>query len=190
MSGLALQLDVGRRRLARAFTLVEVLIVVTLLAILATLVAPGLANATAPLPQTVVSTLEIDMRRASIEAIGRLTPVALVVSADRNGWWVAERANLGTPIPGTTRILGNGSLGPFAGYVVDVTVDGVEPAPGDAILCEFNTVGARSGTVLMLQLRPSAAGSLDAAGNDAMGLDVSTAWRLESERTRFELDEG
>jgi hypothetical protein len=42
----------------------------------------------------------------------------------------------------------------------------------------------------MLQLRPSAAGSLDAAGNDAMGLDVSTAWRLESERTRFELDEG
>ena len=184
MKQAALQLQCVRRRLARAFTLVEVLIVVTLLAILATLVAPGLANATAPLPQTIVSTLEIDMRRASIEAIGRLTPVALVVNADRSGWWVAERQNLGTPIPGTTRVLGSGSLGPFAGYTLDVTIDGLEPPIGDAVLCEFNTVGARNASLVMLQLLPSMTKS-----ESPTMQDTGKVWRLEAERTRFEDDE-
>lgn len=185
MNQAALQPRCVRRRLARAFTLVEVLIVVTLLAILATLVAPGLANATAPLPQTIVSTLEIDMRRASIEAIGRLTPVAVVVSADRSGWWVAERTTPTNPIPGTVRMMGSGSLGPFAGYTLDLTVDGLEPSSGDVILCEFNTVGARDVSLVTLALRPP-----DSRNDGPATLNTGTVWRLEAERTRFEDDEG
>lgn len=179
------QIRCAHAPLRRAFTLVEVLIVVALLAILATLVAPSLANATAPLPRTIVSTLEIDMRRASIEAIGRLTPVAVVVSGDRGGWWVAELTTPANAIPGTTRVLGRGSLGPFAGYTLDVTVDGMEPPSGDAILCEFNTVGARNASLVTLQLRPA-----DATNASLAQFGTKTAWRLEAERTRFEDDEG
>ncbi|MEY3142669.1 MAG: hypothetical protein RLY21_1162 [Planctomycetota bacterium] len=187
MNQAVLQLHSARRRLSRAFTLVEVLVVVALLAILATLVAPSLANAnaTAPLPQTIVSTLEIDMRRASIEAIGRLTPVAVVVSADRNGWWVAELQDPSTPIPGTARVLGNGSLGPFGGYTLEATVEGNELPVGNAVLCEFNTVGARTASPVTVQLRPP-----ESKSGSPTTQDTGTVWRLEPERTRFEDDAG
>jgi hypothetical protein len=97
---------------------------------------------------------------------------------------VAERQNLGTPIPGTTRVLGIGSLRPFAGYTLDVTVDGMEPPVGDAILCEFNTVGARNASLVILQLLPSTT-----TGESPMTQDAGMVWRLETERTRFEDDE-
>lgn len=184
MTSAARHLPPAPARLRRAFTLVEVLIVVTLVAILAALVAPGLANATAPLPQTIASTLEIDMRRASIEAIGRLQPVGLVVSADRTSWWVAEVATPANAIPGTTRILGNGSLGPFTGFTLRIAIDGLDAAAGDAVFCTFNTVGARNGTVVTLQLVGPATES-----PSQMDEETGIGWTLAAERTRFEIDD-
>jgi prepilin-type N-terminal cleavage/methylation domain-containing protein len=160
-----LQLHRVRRQLQRAFTLVELMVVVALLAILATLVAPGLVNASAPLPQTIISTIEIDMRRACIEA-----------------WWIATVARPDEPIPGTTRILGNGSLQPFKDYTLAVTVNGEDPSLGDARIVTFNTVGARDSGVVTLRLINSPLKSLTLT--DA---DTEPQWRLESERTRFDI---
>ena len=176
-----LQLHRVRRQLQRAFTLVELMVVVALLAILATLVAPGLVNASAPLPQTIISTIEIDMRRACIEAIGRLEPVSVVLSGDRTSWWIATVARPDEPIPGTTRILGNGSLQPFKDYTLAVTVNGEDPSLGDARIVTFNTVGARDSGVVTLRLINSPLKSLTLT--DA---DTGPQWRLESERTRFD----
>ena len=176
-----LQLHRVRRPLQRAFTLVELMVVVALLAILATLVAPGLVNASAPLPQTILSTIEIDMRRACIEALGRLEPVAVGLSGDRTSWWIATVARPDEPIPGTTRILGNGSLQPFKDYTLAVTVNGEDPSLGDARIVTFNTVGARDSGVVTLRLINSPLKSL--TSTDA---DTEPQWRLESERTRFD----
>jgi prepilin-type N-terminal cleavage/methylation domain-containing protein len=193
-----LQLLRMRSQMKRAFTLVELMVVVALLAILATLVAPSLANASAPLPQTIISTLEIDMRRASIEAIGRLEPVSVVLSRDRTRWWIATAARPDEPIAGTTRILGNGSLQPFKGYTLAVTMNGEDPSLDDTRIVTFNAVGARDSGVVTLQLMNQPVKSSTSMTVDTASVDTGTTdtgmtntgphWKLESERTRFDKD--
>ena len=157
----------------RAFTLVEVLVVVTIIAILAAVVMPNLASAAAPMPGTIARVLEVDMRRASIEAIGRVEGVVLVVTEERDGWWIAEQDALATPIPGTFRRLGSGPLEPFAGYTLEIDADGAPLAPGDVMVAGFDSVGARDRR--MLQVRLVAPETSDA---------VAT-WFLEAQCTKF-----
>jgi prepilin-type N-terminal cleavage/methylation domain-containing protein len=174
-----------RVNLRHAFTLVEVLIVVVIMAILATVVAPRLANATAPLPQVIASTLEIDMRRAAVEATGRLRPVSIVIGADRASWWIAESATPSDAIVGTARYLGVGALAPFAGFTLDVDIDGMELEPGDAVLCTLNSVGTRDTRTVTLRLTSTEAGSAE-----ALVADPVVEWLLAPERSRFDAMDG
>lgn len=157
----------------RAFTLVEVLVVVTIIAILAAVVMPNLASAAAPMPGTIARVLEVDMRRASIEAIGRVEGVVLVVTEERDGWWIAEQDALATPIPGTFRRLGSGPLEPFAGYTLEIDADGAPLAPGDTTVAGFDFVGARDERTLEVRLiAPEVP-------------DAVATWLLEPQCTRF-----
>lgn len=176
MSLAAVQLRSFRRQARRAFTLIEVLVVVALLAIMASLVAPTFSNASTPMPQTLSSILEIDMRRASIEAIGRMSSVALVVGGERDRWWiepVGPGGARGTPIDGTTRLLGNGALGPFAGYRLDIGVNGEDAPAGSFDLFIFDTVGGRDERTISVGVLPP---------NSAVALET---WNLEPQRTKF-----
>jgi len=157
----------------RAFTLVEVLVVVTIIAILAAVVMPNLASAAAPMPGTIARVLEVDMRRASIEAIGRVEGVVLVVTEERDGWWIAEQDALATPIPGTFRRLGSGPLEPFAGYTLEIDADGAPLAPGDTTVAGFDSVGARDPRTLEVRLMAPETP------------DAVATWFLEAQCTKF-----
>ena len=67
-------------RRARAFSLMEILVVVALLGVLASLVVPNLAGATTPLPREVGRALELDLRRARIESIAAVREVPAVAA--------------------------------------------------------------------------------------------------------------
>lgn len=75
---------IAPNRARRAFTLVEILVVVVVMAILASLVVPSLANATAPLPRALSDLLEADFRRARVESIGTVREIHMVAGADRD----------------------------------------------------------------------------------------------------------
>jgi prepilin-type N-terminal cleavage/methylation domain-containing protein len=157
----------------RAFTLVEVLVVVTIIAILAAVVMPNLASAASPMPGTIARVLEVDMRRASIEAIGRVEAVVLVVTEERDGWWIAEQDALATPIPGTFRRLGSGPLEPFAGYTLEIDADGTPLSPGDVMVAGFDSVGARDPRTLEVRLMAPETP------------DAVATWFLEAQCTKF-----
>jgi prepilin-type N-terminal cleavage/methylation domain-containing protein len=146
--------------LRRAFTLVEVLIVVLLLGILASLVVPSLANATAPLPRTVADLLEADFRRARIEALGAVAQMQLVVGADRDRWWLQPAGQLdpSRALPTSLRVLGNGNLAPFAGLALEPTIDGVAATRGPVAFAVFTPEGLRTGSRLELALVARATG--------------------------------
>lgn len=138
----------------RAFSLVEVLIVVLVLAILASLVVPSLANATAPLPRTIADLLEADFRRARTEAIGTVREMQMVVGADRDRWWLQPSGPLepARAVPASMRILGNDNLAPFAGIRLEPTIDGRTPSNGPVAFAIFSTEGLRTATRLDLAL--------------------------------------
>ncbi|MEY3142676.1 MAG: hypothetical protein RLY21_1169 [Planctomycetota bacterium] len=138
----------------RAFSLIEIVIVVLVLAILASLVVPSLANATAPLPRTIADLLEADFRRARTEAIGTVREMQMVVGADRDRWWLQPTGPLDAAraMPTSLRILGNGNLAPFAGIRLEPTIDGRIPSNGLVAFAIFSTEGLRSDSQLELAL--------------------------------------
>lgn len=138
----------------RAFSLIEVLIVVLVLAILASLVVPSLANATAPLPRTIADLLEADFRRARTEAIGTVREMHMVVGADRDRWWLQPSGPLEPvrALPASMRVLGNDNLAPFAGIRLEPTIDGRTPSTGPVAFAIFSTEGLRSASRLELAL--------------------------------------
>jgi Tfp pilus assembly protein FimT len=129
-------------------------IVVLVLAILASLVVPSLANATAPLPRTIADLLEADFRRARTEAIGTVREMQMVVGADRDRWWLQPTGPLDAAraMPTSLRILGNGNLAPFAGIRLEPTIDGRIPSNGLVAFAIFSTEGLRSDSQLELAL--------------------------------------
>ena len=178
MTAVATRPNAIRARRPRAFTLVEVMIVVLILAILATVAAPSLLNAATPLPSTISDTLEIDMRRARIEAIGRMKPVVLMLGKGRERWWLADAEASALPIDGTLRVFGNGTLGNYGGYMVSAEVNGSPLANGDAVIARFDAVGSRDDTTIVLSLI------------GPLSPKPLATWTLEPQRTKFTGDGG
>jgi prepilin-type N-terminal cleavage/methylation domain-containing protein len=159
----------------RGFSLIEILIVVFVLAILASLVVPSLANATTPLPRTIADLLEADFRRARTEAIGTVREMHMVVGADRDRWWLQPAGQLDSAraVPTSVRILGNGNLAPFAGIRLEPTIDGRAPGTGATAFAIFSTEGLRSSTRLELDL-------IDAANGRTL-----IEWRVQPQRSQL-----
>lgn len=143
-----------RGRRAAGFTLIEVLIVVFIVAILASLVVPSLANAAAPLPRTVGDLLEADFRRARIESITAVRDIQAVVAADRDRWWLQATGPLDprSALPNSLRILGSGNLAPFAGVRLEPKVDGTAVPRGATAFALFSPEGLRSASALEISL--------------------------------------
>ena len=165
----------ARAALRRAFTLVEVLIVVLVVAILASLVVPSLANATAPLPRTIADLLEADFRRARIEALGTVGQMQLVLGADRDRWWLQPAGQLdpARALPTSLRVLGNDNLAPFAALALEPTIDGVTPALGPVAFAVFTADGLRTGSRLELALVARATGG------------TLIEWRVQPQRSQL-----
>ena len=162
-------------RARRAFSLVELFIVVVVLAILASLVMPSMANATAPLPRTVGDLLEADFRRARTEAIVNAREMHMVVSAARDRWWLqpAGPTDPALAAPTSMRILGNGNLAPFAGIRLEPTIDGRAAAKSDVAFAIFGTEGLRSNSQLELELIDGAKGH------------TLIEWRVQPQRSQL-----
>ena len=160
------------------FTMIEMLIVALILATLAALVAPRLTTANAPVPDSIASLLEADMRRTAVEAIARMEPTAIVVGEDRDRWWIALASSPATELPGTVRIFGNGALGPFNGYALRVELDGAAAAAGTATVMQFDALGGRDAQQVRV-------GLVEPGETEPGGF-----WTLAPQRTRFAVDGG
>ena len=143
-----------KSRFTRAFTLIELLLVVLILAIMASLVVPTLANATAPINDQVSALLEADMKRGKLSAMGAMTPTMLVVGADRNRWWLqpAGKVSEESATESSLRVLGQGNLSPFAGHRLEVTLAGDEAPNGDVVVATFDLEGGRDTVEVGFQL--------------------------------------
>ncbi|MEY3142081.1 MAG: hypothetical protein RLY21_574 [Planctomycetota bacterium] len=161
-------------RLTRAFTLVELLLVVLILAIMASLVVPTIANASAPINDQVSALLEADMKRGKLSAMGTLTPTVLVVGAERDRWWLqsAGKVSEESAIESSMRVLGRGNLSSFAGHRLEVTLAGDEAPNGDVVVATFDLEGGRDAVEVGFQL----------VGPNAD--EPLARWNVRPERTR------
>ncbi len=161
---------------ARAFTMMEVLVVAAILGLFASMVIPQFAKAHEPVATLLEHTLEADLRLARTEAMTRARPVSLVVSADGSSWWIADHATLGTPVGGLVRTCGQSSLYELAGVslLVKRDADGTAAtsASGVRVLATFDSLGARDGA------------TVDLAARDANGAIVGE-WTILAGRTRL-----
>ena len=141
-------------RRARAFSLMEMLVVVALLGVLASLVVPNLAGATTPLPREVGRVLELDLRRARIESIAAVREVQLVVGRQRDRWWLQPSGAIDArrALPSSYRVLGAGNLAPYGGLRLGVELDGATPPRSDIVVFAFNSEGARDAVSVELSL--------------------------------------
>ena len=169
-------LDARRTRAStrRAFTLIEILLVVLVVAILASLVIPNLANATAPLPRTIADLLEADFRRARTEAIGTVREMHMVLDADRDRWWLQPSGPVdqARALPASMRVLGQGNLASFAGLRLEPTIDGRTAPTGAVAFAIFGTDGLRTNSRLELALVASA------------GAETLIQWRVQPQRSQ------
>ena len=165
----------SRRRWASAFTLIEILVVVVVLGILASLALPTLAGAVAPLSRPVADLIENDLRLARFDAMGSMRETVLVVGEDRRRWWLQPAGELSQEraLPASLRALGFDTLKPFEAHRLSVTVNGEELPDGDAVLVGFDSEGPRNDTTVVL--------SLVSPVNDT---EVAR-WRIDPRRTRL-----
>jgi len=83
----------------RAFSLIEVMIVVTILAITAVLVLPTFGGSDANRLRAAATVLVADLEFAQMRSMANpTTPLSLVVRADGSGYFIAETATPDTPI--------------------------------------------------------------------------------------------
>jgi prepilin-type N-terminal cleavage/methylation domain-containing protein len=159
----------------RAFTLVEIMIVVLVLAILASLVVPTLANAAAPLPRAIADLLEADFRRARIESLGSVREIHMVIGGDRDRWWLqpAGAPRQAATLPSSMRVLGNGNLAPFAGCTREPIIDTNRAPTGPVAFALFSPDGLRSDT------------RLDLALVGARGAGTLLQWRVAPQRSQL-----
>lgn len=159
----------------RAFTLIEVLVVVLVLAILASVTLPTLAGAAAPIARPVAELLENDLRRGRLEAMGSMRETVLVIDAERDGWWLQPAAELSREraLAASLRVFGSGTLAPYAGHRLTVSVDGVDLADGDAVLARFDEEGTRDASTARIAL-------VSPIDDGELG-----RWSLESRRVRL-----
>lgn len=164
-----------RTRRRSGFTLIEVLIVVLVLAIFASMVVPGLANAQAPIPRPLADLIELDLRRAAIESVGSVRETVLVIGKERDRWWIQPggRIDASLALPTSQRVLGTGNLAPFAGHRLDIVIDGARLPRGDAVAAAFDQRGTRDRAAVELTLLQAADGAQVAR------------WTLEAQRTKL-----
>lgn len=172
----------SHRSIRRGFTLVEVLIVAIVLGILASVVVPTLGNASTPMPRAVADLIELDLRRARIEAIGAVRDTTLAIGQARSSWWIQSdiKPDPTKALPSSMRQLGSGNLAPFAGYVIELSIDGSPAADEDAAIALFDANGTRDGAVVELTLRSSARHTMPSPDQDA---SMIARWRLDGQRT-------
>lgn len=163
----------------RAFTLVEVLVVVIVLAILASVALPTLAGASAPIARPIADLLENDLRRARLEAMGSMRETVLAIGADRDSWWLQPAGDLNPELgrdralAASLRVFGSGTLEPYAGHRLAVAVDGANLADGDAVLARFDDEGTRDASTARIAL-------VSPIDEREIG-----SWSLESRRVRL-----
>jgi prepilin-type N-terminal cleavage/methylation domain-containing protein len=166
----------------RAFSFVEVLVVVGILGLFAALVIPRLASAKLPLATPVENTLEADLRLARTEAIARAKPVVFVLAAGGDAWWIADAANPSEPIERTRREFGRGTLTELNGVTIEVASgefngqltppDSPRDAAGVHVIATFDALGTRDSDVVQFTAR------------DEHGLRIAH-WTLPAGRTRL-----
>ena len=163
-----------RRRFAKAFTLVEILLVVMILAITASLIMPALASAIAPPVDQVGALLEADLRRGRLNAMGSMQQTVLVVGRDRDRWWLQPAGTVSQEraVASSPRVLGLGNLGAFDGHRLDVVLAGVDAAAGDVVIATFDLEGNRDGGEIGIRL----------LGPEAV--EPLAQWTVRPERTR------
>ena len=169
----------SERHWASAFTLIEILVVVVILGILASLALPTLAGAVAPLSRPVADLIENDLRLARFDAMGSMRETVLVVGEDRRRWWLQPAGELSQEdaLPASLRALGFDSLKPFEAHRLSITVNGEDLPDGDAVLVRFDSEGTRNDTTVVL--------SLVSPVNDT---EVAR-WRIDPRRTRLRDEE-
>lgn len=141
-------------RFAKAFTLVEILLVTLILAVMASLVVPTLANASAPLNGQVSALLDADLRRGRLNSMGAMQPTVLVVGRDRDRWWLQPAGVISEEraLDASLRVLGTASLSPFGGHRLEVLLAGTEAPAGDVVVATFDLEGNRDAVEIGFQL--------------------------------------
>lgn len=162
-------------RAARGFTLIEMLVVVVVMAILASVALPTLAGASAPLARPIADLLENDLRIARFEAMGSMRDTLLVVGEARDRWWLQPAGELepARALPASLRVIGVDTLKPYEGHGISVLINGEEPADGAVILAQFDSEGTRNDTTIHIALTA------------AMSKSRLATWRLDPRRTRL-----
>jgi len=142
------------RRFAKAFTLVEILLVALILAVMASLVVPTLANASAPLNDQVSALIDADLRRGRLTAMGTMQRTVLVVGRDRDRWWLQPTGAISEDraVEASLRVLGVGNLSPFDGHRLEIALAGAEAPAGDVVVATFDLEGNRDAGEIGIQL--------------------------------------
>ncbi|MFM1868541.1 MAG: hypothetical protein RL591_1949 [Planctomycetota bacterium] len=170
----------------RAFSFVEVLVVVGILGLFAALVIPRLASARLPLATPVENTLEADLRLARTEAIARSKPIVFVVAEGGDAWWIADATTPSEPIDRTRREFGRGALTELHGVTIEVAnvvpnmeleselvpSEDARHADGVSVVATFDALGTRDNDVVYFTAR------------DERGLRFAH-WTLPAGRTRL-----
>ncbi len=167
----------------RAFTLIEMLVVIGLLSLFATIVIPGLSAARLSSAPLLEGALDADLRLARSEALARGREVLMMHADDGTAWWLAESANPDVPLEGTLRELGRGTLNSashatLAMVTSDESLTAISHGGSYGVahgVARFDALGSRDEGTLEITLTEKGA--------------ASESWTLAAGRTRLHRDE-